>query len=253
MTSSGATSAGTAPAEWREHGGDPYLELRGVGHRYGTGARAVEALADVSLAVRRGEFVAVMGPSGSGKSTLIHVAAGLVRPTAGQVLVGGHVVGSGDRGAWARVRRTCLGVVFQRLNLVPTLTARENVMVPLILDGRSRRDAELAAGAALEAAGLDVGDSRYPAGMSGGEQQRVAIARALVGGRAGLLADEPTGAVDTVTADRIVSLLVERARGGAAVVMVTHDSRLAAWADRVVHLRDGRIREPERPSEVPHG
>ena len=233
--------------------GPSALELRSVGLRYGSGTAAVHALDDVSITVDRGEFVAVMGPSGSGKSTLIHVAAGLVRPTAGEVIVEGQKVSPKDRRLWAKLRRRTIGVVFQRLNLVPTLTAIENVMVPLILDGRSQRLATSDASDALSLAGLDGPYDRFPTDMSGGEQQRVAVARALVGERSVLLADEPTGALDTATSDRIVELLAHRARAGTSVVMVTHDSRLASWADRVVYLQDGKVLEGHRSDRVKDG
>jgi putative ABC transport system ATP-binding protein len=220
-------------------GWTPVLELEHVSVRYGRGTTEVRALDDVSLVVNPGEFVAVMGPSGSGKSTLVHVAAGLATPASGTVRIEGSTVG-GNWG-WSELRRRRIGVVFQRLNLVPTLSAIENVMVPLILDRVRQHDAHAAAHAALERAGLSGVDDHFPAELSGGEQQRVAIARALVGERRLLLADEPTGALDTVTSDQVVRHLAERARDGNAVVMVTHESRLAAWADRVVSLEDGRL------------
>jgi putative ABC transport system ATP-binding protein len=220
-------------------GWTPVLELEQVSVRYGRGTTEVRALDDVSLVVNPGEFVAVMGPSGSGKSTLVHVAAGLATPNRGTVRVEGSTVG-GNWG-WPELRRRRIGVVFQRLNLVPTLSAIENVMVPLILDRVRQHDARAAAHAALDRAGLCGVDDQFPAELSGGEQQRVAIARALVGERRLLLADEPTGALDTVTSDQVVRHLAERARDGNAVVMVTHESRLAAWADRVVSLEDGRL------------
>jgi putative ABC transport system ATP-binding protein len=220
-------------------GWTPVLELDQVSVRYGRGATAVQALDRVSLVVNPGEFVAVMGPSGSGKSTLVHAAAGLVLPDEGRARIEGETVGGPGR--WAELRRRRIGVVFQRLNLVPTLSAIENVMVPLILDGLRQHDARTAAHIALERSGLGDVDDQFPAELSGGEQQRVAIARALVGERRLLLADEPTGALDTVTSDLVVRHLAERSRDGTAVVMVTHESRLAAWADRVVSLEDGRL------------
>lgn len=219
----------------------PALELVGVSAALGQGANAVKALRDVSLALSTGELVAVTGPSGSGKSTLIHVAAGLIRPSAGEVRVDGTTAVYRNHRTWAELRRRRIGVVFQRLNLIPTLTVLENVMVPLILDGCGAKDAEKAARAALVDVGVNDLEGRLPHEISGGEQQRAAIARALVGDRGILLADEPTGALDTVTGEAVLDLLAQRAAAGAAVLFVTHDSRLTEWADRVVYLSDGAV------------
>jgi putative ABC transport system ATP-binding protein len=217
----------------------PVLELVDVTRIHGRGATAVHALRGVSLAVAAGELVAVMGPSGSGKSTLLNVAGGLDTPTTGGVLVEGVDLATLSRGDLAAVRRRAAGYVFQDLNLIPTLTAAENVSLPLELDGR-RRSRHLAM-AALEDVGVaDLAD-RYPDEMSGGQQQRVAIARALVGDRRLVLADEPTGALDSETGEAVLSLLRRRVDAGAAGVLVTHEQRHAAWADRVVFLRDGSI------------
>ena len=205
------------------------LELRGVSRVHGAGEGLVRALDAVSLTVDAGELVAVMGPSGSGKSTLLHLAGGLDTPTAGQVLVEGTALGGLSRKALARVRRRAVGYVFQDLNLVPALTAAENVSLPRELDGVSGRRARREALAAMAEVGIDELADRFPDDMSGGQQQRVAIARALVGDRRLVLADEPTGALDSATGE-----------AGAAGVLVTHDARHAAWADRVVFLRDGR-------------
>ncbi len=217
----------------------PVLELDDVTRIHGSGATAVHALRGVSLTVAAGELVAVMGPSGSGKSTLLNVAGGLDTVSAGAVRVEGTDLASLSRAALAAVRRRSAGYVFQDLNLIPTLTAVENVALPLELDGRRRvRSYALAA---LEEVGVaDLAD-RYPDEMSGGQQQRVAIARALVGERRLVLADEPTGALDSETGEAVLALLRRRVDQGCAGVLVTHESRHAAWADRVVYLRDGCI------------
>jgi putative ABC transport system ATP-binding protein len=201
----------------------------------------VVALRDVTLAVHRGELVAVMGPSGSGKSTLLNLAGGLDLPTRGSVSIG-SVPTAGRRPAHlAMLRRRHLGFVFQELNLVPTLTAAENVALPRELDGIPVRTARAEAQQALAEVGLDGVGDRFPADLSGGQQQRIAIARALVGGRRLILADEPTGALDTATGDEVLRVLRARCDAGAAALVVTHNARHAAWADRVVFLRDGQI------------
>jgi putative ABC transport system ATP-binding protein len=215
------------------------LELRGVHRVHGTGETAVNALDDVSLTVEPGELVAVMGPSGSGKSTLLNLAGGLDSPTSGQVLVDGTSLQSLSRKQLAAWRRKRIGYVFQNLNLIASLTAAENVALPLDLDGvrRSRRQAEQA----LSEVDLDGCADRFPDEMSGGQQQRVAIARALIGERRLVLADEPTGALDSRTGETVLRLLRSKVDAGAAAVLVTHDARHAAWADRVVFLRDGVV------------
>lgn len=218
------------------------LELRSVVKRYGSGATEVRALTGVDLRVAPGEFVAVMGSSGSGKSTLLHLAGGLERPTAGAVIVDGTDLETLDAGGLAALRRQTVGYVFQRLNLVPTLTALENVMLPLTFDGVSSRDARDSARDALASVGIDDPGDRFPDDLSGGEQQRVAIARAVIGDRRLLLADEPTGALDSVTADRVIELLASLvADRGCSLVLVTHEARFASWADRIVRVRDGAI------------
>jgi putative ABC transport system ATP-binding protein len=220
----------------------PILELVDVVMRYGEGATEVRALTEISLPVAPGELVAVRGPSGSGKSTLLHLAGGLEDPTAGLVLIDGHPIQAMDLAERARLRRTTIGFVFQRLNLVPALTAVENVMLPLELDGVPTRAARRQAVEALAAVGIDQQIDRYPDDFSGGQRQRIAIARAIVGERRLVLADEPTGALDTTTGDTVIELLASLpAERGTAVVLVTHEPRYAAWADRVVSLRDGRI------------
>jgi len=218
------------------------LELEAVVKRYGAGLTEVRALTDVSLRVEPGQLVAVMGPSGCGKSTMLHLAGALEEPDAGHVLVAGRDLSSLGASARAALRRTDVGFVFQRLNLVPSLTAMENVMLPLELEGVRRRDAREQARSALVSVGIDEQLDRFPDDFSGGQQQRIAVARALVGTRKLLLADEPTGALDTMTGDAVIELLAGLpASTGAAVVLVTHEPRYAAWADRVVFMRDGRI------------
>jgi putative ABC transport system ATP-binding protein len=208
---------------------------------HGTGESEVHALRGVSLRVDAGALVAVMGPSGSGKSTLLTLAGGLDEPTSGTVSVEGTVLGGLGNAGRARMRRTSIGYVFQDFNLIPALTAAENVALPRELDGEKGRVARRLALTALEEVGIaDLAD-RFPDEMSGGQQQRVAIARAIVGERRLILADEPTGALDTDTGEEILRLLRARCDAGAAGVMVTHEARHAAWADRVVFLRDGVI------------
>lgn len=217
------------------------LELAGVERVHGSGEGRVHALRGLSLVVAPGELVAVMGPSGSGKSTLLHLAGGLDQPTSGRVLVEGTVLADLSRKELARLRRRAVGYVFQDFNLVPALTAAENVALPRELDGLSARRARREAVVALEEVGLGDLAGRFPDDMSGGQQQRVAIARALVGDRRLVLADEPTGALDSTTGEAVMALLRARCDAGAAGVLVTHDARHAAWADRVVFLRDGVV------------
>lgn len=220
----------------------PLLQLADVVKSYGAGPTEVRALTDVSLSVDAGEFVAVRGPSGCGKSTLLHLAGGLEDPSAGRVLVDGRDLQAMTPTERAALRRRDVGYVFQRLNLVPGLTAMENVMLPLELDGVPGREARERAEEALSAVGLDHHLDRYPDDFSGGQQQRIAIARAVVGSRRLLLADEPTGSLDTRTGDLVIELLASLpSTRGTAVVLVTHEPRYAAWADRVVSMRDGRI------------
>ncbi len=223
------------------------LELRDVHRVHGSGAGAVHALRGVTLTVDAGELVAVMGPSGSGKSTLLNLAGGLDRPTGGEVAVDGTVLGRCSRSALAALRRRRIGYVFQDLNLLASLTAAENVALPLELDGTGVRKARKLALAALSEVDLDGYGPRFPDQMSGGEQQRVAIARALIGERRLVLADEPTGALDSNTGEAVLRLLRSKVDGGAAGVLVTHDARHAAWADRVVFLRDGVIVDTSGP------
>ena len=227
------------------------VEWRDVVMRYGAGETEVRALSGVSLSVEPGELVAVMGPSGSGKSTLLHLAGGLEQPTAGAVLVDGCDLRGLSPKQLADVRRRRVGYVFQKLNLLAGLTALENVMLPLDLEGTNAGESRRRAGAALERVGLDGPYDRFPDDLSGGEAQRVAIARGIVGEQAVLLADEPTGALDTLNADRIIELLAGLARDGTSVVLVTHEPRFASWADRVVFLRDGKVVNQAVPAAVP--
>ncbi len=219
----------------------PVLELRRLTRTHGTGIAEVQALRGIDLAVRAGELVAVMGPSGSGKSTLLTLAGGLDLPTSGQVLVEGSDLAQLTRRQLAALRRRCIGYVFQDYNLIPALTAAENIALPRELDGIGARRARREALAALEEMGLTEVADRFPDEMSGGQQQRVAIARALIGERRLVLADEPTGALDSETGEAVLALLRTRCDAGAAGVMVTHEPRYAAWADRVVFLRDGSV------------
>ncbi len=222
------------------------LALREVSRVHGSGSTEVHALQSVSLQVYAGELVAVMGPSGSGKSTLLTLAGGLDGPTSGSVLVEDTALEALGQAERARMRRTAIGYVFQDFNLIPALTAAENVALPRELDGQRGGAARKAALAALTEVGIGELADRFPDELSGGQQQRVAIARAVVGERRLILADEPTGALDTETGEEILALLRSRCDAGAAGVLVTHEARHAAWADRVVFLRDGRIVDESR-------
>jgi putative ABC transport system ATP-binding protein len=217
------------------------LELRAVSKVFGTGVAQVQALRDVSLTVAAGEMVAVMGPSGSGKSSLLTIAGTLEEPTAGAIVINGKDTAKLSGTAKSRLRRQVIGYVFQDFNLLPGLTAAENVALPLELDGMSMRKAHLAALAALEELGLAPRAGNFPDQLSGGERQRVAIARAVVGERSLLLADEPSGALDSSNGESVMRLIHTACKRGVAAVVVTHDAQLASWADRVVFLRDGRL------------
>jgi putative ABC transport system ATP-binding protein len=227
------------------------LELRQVTKVYGLGAAEVHALREVDLAVDAGMMVAVMGPSGSGKSTLLTIAGSLEEPTSGQVLVGGQDLATMSRGDKARLRRRSLGYVFQDFNLLPGLTAAENVTLPLELDGIGARRAREAGLRALDDLGLADRASNYPDQLSGGERQRVAIARAVVGDRQLLLADEPSGALDSANGEVVMRMIRAACKQGVAAVVVTHDAQLASWADRVVFIRDGRIVDQTAPAPGP--
>jgi putative ABC transport system ATP-binding protein len=223
----------------------PILALTDVSRTHGSGPAAVHALRGVSLQVAAGELVAVMGPSGSGKSTLLNVAGGLDLPTAGLVTVEGTPLFGLSAANLAALRRRSIGYVFQDLNLIPALTAAENVALPRELDGIRGRAARTEALAALSEVDLTGVADIYPDQLSGGQRQRVAIARALIGPRRLVLADEPTGALDSVTGDAVMGLLRKRCDAGSAVIVVTHDHRIAGWADRIVTLRDGVVVEAE--------
>jgi len=226
----------------------PVLLMSGVTRDHRQGDTVVHALRGVDLAVCPGELVAVMGPSGSGKSTLLHLAGGLDTPSSGSVFVEGRDLAGLKPADVAAVRRRSAGYVFQDLNLIPALTALENVSLPRELDGVRGRRARGEAQAALDELGVGDLAGRFPDDMSGGQQQRVAIARALVGPRRLLLADEPTGALDSTTGEEILRVLRGRCEAGAAGVLVTHDARHAAWADRVVFLRDGVVVDQSGPA-----
>ena len=227
------------------------LELRGVSRVYGRGAAQVRALHEVHLVVEPGELVAVMGPSGSGKSTLLTIAGTLENPSSGEVLIGGRSVADLSRNQQAVLRRRAIGYVFQDFNLLAGLTAAENVALPLELDGISGRHARGAALEALDRLGLGDRAERFPDDLSGGERQRVAIARAVVGERRLLLADEPSGALDSINGEAVMRLVRTTCQGGVAGVVVTHDAQLASWADRVVFLRDGRVVDQTAPPAGP--
>ncbi len=227
------------------------LELRQVSKVYGHGAAEVRALRDVSLEVAPGTMLAVMGPSGSGKSTLLTIAGSLEEPSSGQVLVANQDLAVMSRNDKARLRRQLVGYVFQDFNLLPGLTAAENVSLPLELDGVRARKAREAGLRALDGLGLADRASNYPDQLSGGERQRVAIARAVVGDRQLLLADEPSGALDSGNAETVMRMIHAACRQGVAAVVVTHDAQLASWADRVVFIRDGRIVDQTAPAAGP--
>jgi putative ABC transport system ATP-binding protein len=233
------------------------LELCRVSKVYGSGASEVHALREVDLCVEPGELVAVMGPSGSGKSTLLTIAGSLEEPTDGTVSVGGIDLSRMSRNQRAGMRRRAIGYVFQDFNLLAGLTAAENVSLPLELDGTTGKKARIAALAALERLGLADCADRFPDDLSGGERQRVAISRAVVGNRHLVLADEPSGALDSVNGEAVMRLIRTTCQGDVAGVVVTHDAQLASWADRVVFLRDGRIvdqtAQPDSPESLLEG
>ncbi|MEX2221005.1 MAG: ABC transporter ATP-binding protein [Candidatus Rokuibacteriota bacterium] len=226
------------------------IRVRGLSMRLASGGRGVDVLTDVSLDVPAGQFLAIAGPSGSGKSTLLGLIAGLDQPTAGRIEVAGIDITALDEDALARFRRDRIGYVFQSFHLLPTLTAQENVAVPLELAGDTGAAARAAA--LLGELGLAERAHHYPVQLSGGEQQRVAVARAMARRPALLLADEPTGNLDSATGKQIIELLVgANRRAGSTLVLVTHDTALASHADRVVTLRDGRIVSDETGNGQP--
>jgi putative ABC transport system ATP-binding protein len=220
----------------------PVLAAIDLRRAYRMGEQTVEALAGVNLAVSRGEFVGVMGPSGSGKSTLLHLLGTLDRPTGGSVQLGGEPLEALDDDALTRVRRQRIGFIFQFFNLVPTLSAEENVALPLVIDGRQAAELDGPVTEQLTHVGLLARRHHRPDQLSGGEQQRVAIARAFVTRPEVVLADEPTGNLDSRTGREVLALLRRGAdERGQTLVMVTHDPAAAAWTDRVLFLRDGRL------------
>jgi putative ABC transport system ATP-binding protein len=227
------------------------LRLKDVSKVYGAGAVEVHALRNVDLTVEPGELVAVMGPSGSGKSTLLTIAGSLEEPSSGEVFVADAPLSSLSRNERARLRRRVIGYVFQDFNLLAGLTASENVSLPLELDGMSPRSARAAGREALDALGLADRADRFPDELSGGERQRVAIARAVVGERRLLLADEPSGALDSANGEAVMRIIRTTCQRGVAGVVVTHDAQLASWADRVVFLRDGRVVDQTAPPAGP--
>jgi putative ABC transport system ATP-binding protein len=228
-----------------------FLEMRNVTKVFGEGATEVHALSDINLSVESGALVAVMGASGSGKSTLLTIAGSLEQPTMGEVLVGGAGLSKMSRNDQARMRRRSIGYVFQDYNLLAGLSAVENVSLPLELDGIPSRKAHAAGMAALEELGLADRATHFPDELSGGERQRVSIARAVVGERQLLLADEPSGALDSTNGEAVMRLVLAACRRGVAAVVVTHDAQLVSWADRVVFLRDGRVVDQTMPPASP--
>jgi putative ABC transport system ATP-binding protein len=218
----------------------PAVAATAVTRRYGDGESAVDALRGVTLEVPAGQFTAVMGPSGSGKSTLMHLLAGLDTPSAGTVEIGGEDITSMSDKQLTKLRRRHIGFVFQQFNLLPTLTAEENILLPLSIAGRKPDKADLEA--LVARVGLQERRRHRPSQLSGGQQQRVAIARALISRPTVLFADEPTGNLDSASGDEILALLREAVElDGQTTLMVTHDPRAAATADRVVFIADGRI------------
>jgi putative ABC transport system ATP-binding protein len=223
---------------------DVVVRTVGLARRFKMGDTYVEALRGVDLCLARGEFVALVGPSGSGKSTVLNLSGGLDRPTSGQVWIDGTELSASDERTLTRHRRRHVGFVFQTFRLLPRLTAEENVALPLMFGGVAERERRSRARELLAQVGLGHRLAHRPTQLSGGEQQRVAVARALVGRPALLLADEPTGNLDTATGAEIMALL-RRLNGenGLTLLVVTHDAEVAAFAGRVIHLRDGRIVE----------
>jgi putative ABC transport system ATP-binding protein len=227
------------------HSGGPLVSVKDLHLTLGSAAGPVNILRGVSLEIEAGETVSIVGPSGSGKSTLLMLLGGLERPSAGRVRIDGTDLSTLGEDGLARLRRERMGIVFQSFHLIPTMTALENVAIPLELGGRN--DAFADAAAALAAVGLGHRVSHYPAQLSGGEQQRVAIARAFIGGPKLLLADEPTGNLDAATGGLVIDCLFEHhARLGTALVLITHDPAIAERCARQVRLLDGRIVEDRR-------
>jgi putative ABC transport system ATP-binding protein len=232
--------------------GRPLYELRAATKRYNDGATQVTAVDSIDLTIHRGEFVALAGPSGSGKTTMLQLLGALDRPTSGEVLFEGRPVESMSDGDLAALRRNTLGFIFQQFNLIPTLTARENVEVAMAPTAVGAAERRRRAGWLLERVGLGQRSDHVPSQLSGGEQQRVAIARALSNEPSVLLADEPTGNLDTATGDEVIGLIQKLwEERGLTIVLVTHDRGVAQRAPRVVRLRDGRLASAElEPAEL---
>ena len=226
----------------------PVLEVQSVTRVHASSSGPVRALGPISLQLARGEFVAVMGPSGSGKSTLLSIAGALDQPTEGRALIEGVDLSTAGPRQLADLRRRSVGSVFQDSNLLPGLTAVENTTLPLELDGVSPREARRSALEALDRVGLAPLAGRFPDDLSGGERQRIAIARSVVGSKSLILADEPTGALDSVSGEKVMRLLRELCDAGLAAIVATHNAGHAAWADRVLFLRDGKLVENDRAS-----
>ncbi len=221
------------------------LEGRGIGRVFGRGDLAVRALHPTDIEIRRGEVLVIMGPSGSGKTTLLSILGLVLTPTEGDVLVDGRSVSKLTADEMAVLRRDRVGFIFQQFNLLPSLSAVENVAVPLLLSGVRRAERTARAARALELVGMADKRAATPRLLSGGQQQRVAIARALVNDASVLLCDEPTASLDGTTGSAILATLRDVARGGRAVAIVTHDERVVSIADRLVHVIDGRAQAAE--------
>ncbi|MCX7839295.1 MAG: ABC transporter ATP-binding protein [Anaerolineae bacterium] len=220
---------------------DALIQIENVTRAYVMGARTLYALRDVSLTIRAGEFVAIVGPSGSGKSTLLNLIGGIDKPNNGRVCIAGIEISALNENALARWRGEHIGIVFQFFQLLPTLTALENVMLPMELRNVFPNNRRARAMDALARVGLQDHAHQLPSELSGGEQQRVAIARALINDPPILLADEPTGNLDTQTSEQVLQLFSELHRAGKTIVLVTHEQPLARAASRIVFMRDGRI------------
>ena len=228
----------------------PLLVAEHLQKAYATGAGAVKAVDDISLELSPGEAVAIVGPSGCGKSTLLHLCGAMDRPTAGRVRLEGVTLGDLADDALTHLRRRRVGFVFQFFNLLPTLTLLENIALPLLLDGTPAADALARARALAERVGLAARTAHYPAQLSGGEAQRAAVARAVIHVPALIVADEPTGSLDSTSGDAVLALLAElRRETGVAMLLATHAPALARSADRVIHMRDGRAERTNRPGD----